>query len=226
MYFAQYYRWLVAHRYLGISGGDSTLLDVGCHDGAFLVQQSARLRIGLDLNPQPCPDRRVLLIQADALHPPLPPASFDTIFAFNIIEHIKDDAAFLQAQVDLLTPGGTLWLSTPCVESSIWPRFLSNRLHDRSGHVRPGYSVEELQQKIPRGCRATFFEWNAPFLRLGYAPFHVLSHNWPWLALRLTALCAWLDHFFPQGGRGYLFARITETGPKSRDGAAAVPQVR
>lgn len=208
MYFAEYYRWLVVFRYLRISGGDTTLLDVGCHDGYFLLQQRARLRVGLDRDPVPRWTGRVPLVQANALHPPLPPASFDTIFAFDLVEHVEDDVGLLKELVHLLAPGGTLWLSTPSAASRIWPPFLTARLHRSSGHVRNGYTFEELQQKLPSGCRAALTEWSEPFLRAFFVPLHFLSLLWPWLGHRATALCAWLDHFFPQGRRGHLFVRI------------------
>jgi SAM-dependent methyltransferase len=209
MYFAEYYRWLVVHRYLRISGGTTTLLDVGCGDGFFLLQQPARLRVGLDINPRPMPGERVLLVQADALHPPLRPASFDTIFAFDIVEHLADDAGFLEAIVELLAPGGTLWLSTPCADTRIWPAFLTARASRGWGHLRNGYTAVELQAKLPSTCRAEFVYWNEPFLRVAVLPLHALSFVWPWLARLGATLCAWLDHFFPQGKRGHLFARIT-----------------
>ncbi len=208
LYFAEYYRWLLVHRYLPISADKATLLDVGCRDGLFLLRQPARLRVGLDMNPVPLPGRPALLIQADALHPPLPPASFDTIFAFDVVEHIVDDTRFLATLVDLLAPGGALWLSTPCAGYRIWPAFLTDRLNRSAGHVRDGYTEQGLRDKLPPGCQATFYDWNEPFLRTGYVFLHALALAWPWLGLRATAACAWLDHFFSTGHRGHLFMRV------------------
>ncbi len=223
MYFAEHYRWLVVHRYLHISGGTTTLLDVGCGDGLFLLRQPARLRVGLDIRPRPIPGRPVPLVQADALHPPLSPASFDTIFAFDIIEHLADDRRFLAAVVELLAPGGTLWLSTPCAETRIWPAFLTARASRGWGHVRNGYTAEELQAMLPPTCTAEFTYWNEPFLRAMVLPLHVLSFIWPWLARLGATVCAWLDHFLPRGRRGHIFARIT---CGSRTGAPATRETR
>jgi len=211
MYFAEYYRWLVVHRYLHIVGGANMLLDVGCRDGSFLLEQPAHLRVGLDLNPVLPRERAVPLIQADALHPPLRPATFDTIFAFDVIEHVAEDEHFLHTLVELLTPGGTLWLSTPCADFRIWPAFLTARASWGWGHLRNGYTAEGLQQKIPPRCAITFTYWNEPFLRAATLPLHFLSFTWPWLAMRGAAVCAWLDHFFSKGTRGHLFARITNS---------------
>jgi len=208
MYFAEYYRWLVVHRYLSISGGATTLLDVGCHDGFFLCHQRARLRVGLDLHPRPLPGRPVPLVRAAALHPPFRPASFETVFCFDLLEHVADDRRLLETLVELLAPGGTLWLSTPCAGFRIFPAFLMPRFNRGVGHLRNGYTVEEVEQMLPPGCQATFISWNEPFQRAFYLPLHLLSFIWPWLAQRGAALCAWLDHFFPKGQRGHLFVRI------------------
>jgi len=210
MYYAEYYRWLVVHRYLGISGGPKSLLDVGCHDGFFLRHESAALRVGLDLRPVRRYGSEVLLVQADALRPPLRPASWETIFCFDLIEHVVDDERLLATLLDLLCPDGTLWLSTPCAETRIFPAFLTARASRGWGHVRNGYTVEELRGKLP-GCEVTFREWNEPFLRFACIPLHFLSLVWPWLGERAAALCAWLDHFFPAGRRGHLFVRVRRT---------------
>lgn len=212
MYFAEHYRWLVLKRYLGISGGRTTLLDIGCRDGLFLLDELARVRVGLDLEPHPLPNQDIPLVQADALHPPLRPASFETIFAFDVIEHIAEDERFLHTLVELLAPGGTLWLSTPCAGLRIWPAFLTKRASRGWGHLRNGYTAGQLQGMLPPGCRASFAYWNAPLMRAATLPLHVLSFTWPWLARQGATFCAWLDHFFPKGQRGYLIARIHKTG--------------
>lgn len=207
MYHAEYYRWLVARRYLSIRGGRLSLLDAGCHDGFFLLHETARLRVGLDLHPVPRYGLAVLLVQADLLRPPFRPASFETIFCFDVLEHIVEDERLLAVLMALLAPGGTLWLSTPCREMRIFPGLLMPRLHRGSGHVRQGYTEEELRRKLP-GCAIEVTEWNEPFLRAAYVPLHLLSLAWPWLAQRAAACCAWLDHFFPAGRRGHLFLRV------------------
>jgi SAM-dependent methyltransferase len=217
MYFAEYYRWLLVHRYLKIVAGSTTLLDVGCRDGFFLLEQPARLRVGMDLHPVPLPERSVPLLQADALHPPLPAASFETIFAFDVIEHVEDDAGFLRSLAGLLAPGGTLWLSTPCADFTIWPAFLTRRASRGWGHLRNGYKAETIQALLPPTCQVEFIYWNAPFVRAATLPLHLLSFTWPWLALRGAALCAWLDHFFPRGERGHLFARVYKVAPAEKE---------
>ena len=50
---------------------------------------------------------------------PLPDASFDLVFASEVIEHIADTATFLAELHRLARPGGLLVLSTP--NSAFWP---------------------------------------------------------------------------------------------------------
>ncbi len=208
MYYAEYYRWLLVHRYFKVVSGLTTLLDVGCRDGLFLLDQSAQMRVGMDLHPVPLPEVPATLVQADALYPPFRPGSFETIFTFDVIEHVEDDAAFLRSVVELLAPGGTLWLTTPCADFRISPAFLTERASRGWGHLRNGYTAETLAAMLPADCQAAFSYWNAPFLRMFTLPLHFLSLVWPWLGMRGAALCAWLDHFFPKGERGHLLVRI------------------
>ena len=151
--------------------------------------------MGLDLPPRPLPGCPVPLVQADALFPPFRPASFETIFCFDVIEHVAEDKRLLATLVELLSPGGTLWLSTPCADFRLFPAFLMPRFNRGVGHLRNGYTVEELEGMLPPGCQATFTYWNEPFQRAFYLLLHFLSFTWPWLALRGAAFCAWLDHF-------------------------------
>jgi len=64
--------------------------------------------------------------------------SFDTILAFQVIEHIKNDHLFLSELNRILKPGGTLYLTTPNINKTIAP----NPWHFRE------YSFEELKKLI------------------------------------------------------------------------------
>lgn len=53
--------------------------------------------------------RKLILPSLDGV----PDSSFDTAFTFQVIEHIKDDRAFLREIHRVLKPGGRLFLTTP-----------------------------------------------------------------------------------------------------------------
>ncbi|TFI57485.1 class I SAM-dependent methyltransferase [Sphingomonas parva] len=115
-------RWDMVRRLLPASPGD--LLEIGCGQGGFAVRLAARSRSFLGLEP----DRRsfatahgrlpgaILNITADDL-----PAGrlFDTVCAFEVIEHLPDDKGALASWVARVRPGGTLFLSAPAYASRL-----------------------------------------------------------------------------------------------------------
>jgi len=71
------------------------------------------------------------------------PASVDTIVSSNVIEHIADDVACLEAMFELLRPGGSVGLYVPARPE------LFGSLDRAVGHHRR-YTKPELQKKLSR----------------------------------------------------------------------------
>lgn len=105
-----FYRLLIAD-YLGIKPTCASVLDVGCYDGYFLSKVRAKLKVGLDLEPLK-KYMNVEMVAADGFHLPFI-ATFDNIFAFDVVEHIKDYVSFTLSLVGALSENGVLILSTP-----------------------------------------------------------------------------------------------------------------
>lgn len=110
-------------RYRGGHGG--RLLEVGCGQGHLLAEAS-RLGYdvtGVDVSPSAADAAgrllgdggRVLCGQLDDLR--LPPGSFDVCVLADVIEHVRDPVAFLQAVRRLLAPGGSVLIATPSLDS-------------------------------------------------------------------------------------------------------------
>jgi 2-polyprenyl-3-methyl-5-hydroxy-6-metoxy-1,4-benzoquinol methylase len=103
-----------------VSAGER-VLDVGCAEGRFAAELSragARV-VGVDVAEEP-------LARARARHPELDlrliagegaweleDASFDVVWAGEVIEHVADTAAWLSQVRRVLRSGGSLLLSTP-----------------------------------------------------------------------------------------------------------------
>jgi 2-polyprenyl-3-methyl-5-hydroxy-6-metoxy-1,4-benzoquinol methylase len=138
-------RFLLEH----VSAG-ARVLDVGCGEGAFAAELSAAGAdvVAVDVAEEP-------LRRARLLHPELDlrvidgegrwaleDASFDVVWAGEVIEHVADTAAWLSEARRVLRSGGSLLLSTPDhARSTLLGLALSRRrfaahFDPRSDHLR------------------------------------------------------------------------------------------
>jgi 2-polyprenyl-3-methyl-5-hydroxy-6-metoxy-1,4-benzoquinol methylase len=137
------------------------VLDVGCGEGRFAVELAnagARV-VGVDVAQEPLRRARERHPQLDLrLTPPLgewelEDASFDVVWAGEVIEHVAYTAAWLSEARRVLRPGGSLLLSTPAHEPLVLMRMaLSGRafarhFDPRGDHLR-FYSRTTLAQLL------------------------------------------------------------------------------
>jgi 2-polyprenyl-3-methyl-5-hydroxy-6-metoxy-1,4-benzoquinol methylase len=109
-------KFLLAH----VRPGES-VLDVGCGEGRFTSELAvAGVRVvGIDVAEEPLRRARaahpgVDVQLVDAFEPwPLADASFDAVWAGEVIEHVADTAGWLSEVRRVLRPGGRLLVSTP-----------------------------------------------------------------------------------------------------------------
>jgi SAM-dependent methyltransferase len=158
-------------RILEVGGGRSGL--------TRMLYPKARIT-NLDMDPSfadvPCNRQEgVTFVCGDATRLEFPDRSFDAVTMFDVIEHVPDDRCALAEAFRVLKPGGYLLLSTP---NEYW-RFPYYRFMDAMcpseeekfaewGHVRRGYSREQLEALIGRPCDG----W-ATFI----SPITVLCHD-------------------------------------------------
>ena len=206
-HFASHYRQLILTRHLGIKIQANSILDVGCDDGHFLSQQSGQLRVGLDLRPRVTPHDDLLVVQADGCTLPFTDQSFSTIFAFDIIEHILDDATFIASLLRALAPGGQLWLSTPTDTSYLFPAWLTRRAMNGWGHYRVGYNVDDLISHFSPGFFVQINLWNAWSFRHCYWILWGLAKISSPLAWFCARLCFEVDRLLPTG-HDHIFLQI------------------
>ena len=117
-------RWDVVSRLVAraLPEPGSRVLEIGCGQGAVGVRLATRHRytgVELDGASVAVARERATGLDARLVHGPLSTLDddgFDLVCAFEVIEHIDDDAAALAEWAGRLRPGGTLLLSTPA-----WP---------------------------------------------------------------------------------------------------------
>lgn len=123
-------------------------LDLGCGSGANLELLAPYGRfVGSEVegsfwaDGRPRPSRPVLLARGEAL--PFAEGTFGLCTFFDVLEHIEDEASFLQELRRVLTPGGRIFLSVPAY------RFLWSS-HDVSLHHFRRYERQGLVDVLTR----------------------------------------------------------------------------
>ncbi len=151
---------------------DSLVLDIGCNQGMHTIFASrfAKFVVGMEIDKEAVYvadfnskwERRknVRFVLGDAARiPPFRDRSFDTIMAFDIIEHLPDRSGFLQRMRRLLKPGGVLLLSAPNSRT----RFKKlKRLAGLPTYSDPTHVVEYTLDELQEECRRNGFETRNP----------------------------------------------------------------
>lgn len=205
MRLGSYYRSL-ANRYIGVHSRGQTILDVGSYDGLFVSQMGGLLRVAVDLHPARQQFHPVL--PADVHRLPFRKGSFETILAFDVLEHLPDDRGVVSGLLDILSANGLLWLSVPCAGFKVFPAWLTNWLHKRWGHLRPGYTGHQLFELV--GARGTveIRYWNEPVFRMAYLPLRLLWAIFPAVVKWLLRYVVALDALWAHGSSGHIYARV------------------
>jgi 2-polyprenyl-3-methyl-5-hydroxy-6-metoxy-1,4-benzoquinol methylase len=134
------------------------VLDVGCGEGYFtaLLAQAGAEAVGVDVAQEPLrrarerhPELDLRLLPRDGPWP-LADASFDVVWAGEVIEHVADTASWLSEVRRVLRSGGELLLSTPAhgrarvFALALSARRFARHFDPRSDHVR-FYSARTLR---------------------------------------------------------------------------------
>jgi SAM-dependent methyltransferase len=126
----------------------ATVLEIGCGQGAFGARLARRSTyLGVE------PDRAAFEVARERIEPlggrvlcgtheSVPAGEqYDLVCFFEVLEHMRDDAAMLKAWADFARPGGHVLLSVPAFAD----RFGPSDVH--SGHYRR-YDPDELRDAL------------------------------------------------------------------------------
>ncbi len=90
-----YYRWVLTAALWPATSTATRILDVGCHDGFWLHQQTeCDAKVGCDLEPAAL-YADIQYLACNALELPFATGSFDLCTAWDVLEHVQEDQAML-----------------------------------------------------------------------------------------------------------------------------------
>jgi SAM-dependent methyltransferase len=133
-------RHLVARAIEGLRPGKA--LDVGAAGGGNtrVLQRAGWTAAALEYGAEGArvaAERGIPTVRGDATRLPFAPASLDLVVAYDVLEHIPDDATAAKQIFELLRPGGMFLVAVPC-DMRLWSA------HDEAvDHVRR-YERDEL----------------------------------------------------------------------------------
>jgi ubiquinone/menaquinone biosynthesis C-methylase UbiE len=87
---------------------------------------------------------------------PFGEASFDRVVVVDMLEHVRDEAAFAAELARVTKPGGRLVVNTPHLKRTLLRRFRHaiGQTDAKHGHLRPGYTPESLGALLASGFDA------------------------------------------------------------------------
>ena len=151
-------------RLLGPTDG-RRCLDLGSDNGviSLMLRRRGGRWASADLTDEAVSSIRELVAsdvhRVDGDRLPFVDAEFDCVAVVDMIEHVPDDRAFVAELARVTRPGGRLVVNTPHRRDTTLRR-LRDRLgltDEKHGHVRPGYTVDELRQLVEESGK---FAWN------------------------------------------------------------------
>ena len=113
-----------------VPGGSKDMLDIGCGLGSFLERANRAhpdwTLAGSDIDVQGVTTTRLrvpraTVYEASAENDPFPPASFDIVTAWDVIEHVPDLGAVASAVTQMLRPRGLFMFVVPVYDGVTGP---------------------------------------------------------------------------------------------------------
>jgi len=137
-----------------------TCLEIGCDKGvlSYYLRQCGGHWTSVDADEENVRITRELVKEnvayTDGKHLDFENQHFDWIIAIDFLEHIQTDQEFIGEMHRVLKDDGILYITVPHTEKGLIlnavRRWLGFKPEDY-GHVREGYSLRELQEKLDKG---------------------------------------------------------------------------
>lgn len=145
-----------------ISGRYKKILDVGCGEGVFTFEMAKAAAgsevTGIDIDTEVVERNRALQERlkvgnckfeyGDILNF-TEKNKYDLVVTVDNLEHIEDDVGALRNMYEAAAPGGTIIVHVPAFERR-WIFFKWKDNFEVPTHVRQGYKLEEIREKVAR----------------------------------------------------------------------------
>ena len=209
----------------------STILDAGTEDATFVYwladRYSTATVVAVDIDADAIAACRAArpASYADRVHfkvstfSDLESDAFDLVTAFDVLEHIEDDAAAAAELARTLRPGGTLLVHTPrdqwTTRSGVVHRVPDEEAwRINSGHVRQGYRPDGLRLLLTEaGLEVEDTQlWVGRWGTLAHNVYSGLEHPalLRLLSIPVTDVCGRLDRRHPSPDGNTVFARAVK----------------
>jgi SAM-dependent methyltransferase len=133
-------------------------LDIGSDNGviSYLLRQRGGTWKSADLEAEAIDSIRSLVqqdvFQIDGRQTPFDDNEFDRVVIVDFLEHIHTDREFVEELFRILKPGGELIINVPYTKQSVLRklRLAIGQTDEKHGHVRPGYTTDEIHTLLGR----------------------------------------------------------------------------
>jgi SAM-dependent methyltransferase len=131
-------------------------LDIGSDNGviSYMLRRRGGKWKSADLDADSVSAIRNLVMaevyQIDEDSTPFKDNEFDCAIIVDFLEHIADDAGFIDEMFRIIKPGGGLIINVPHIKVGFLRKFrlFLGQTDERHGHLRPGYSIMSIEQLV------------------------------------------------------------------------------
>lgn len=131
---------------------DLHCLDLGADNGviSYLLRERGGSWKSADLDEQTvCSIRQLVkkdVFQINGIYTTFNDNEFDRVVIVDLLEHIEKEGEFLDELFRIIKPGGELLINVPHIKNSFLRklRLAIGQTDEKHGHLRPGYTVEQL----------------------------------------------------------------------------------
>ncbi|MFQ5674536.1 MAG: class I SAM-dependent methyltransferase [bacterium] len=150
-------KWKEILSYLGDTEG-LNCLDIGSDNGviSLLLRRRGGNWKSADLDINSVSSIRSLVntdvFQIDGSRTPFKDDEFDRIVIVDFLEHIPDDSSFVEELFRIMKPNAELIINVPHLKLNLLRRFryLLGQTDEKHGHLRPGYTVDQLSKLLDK----------------------------------------------------------------------------